>query len=887
MNITTSIQAQCSCSYYSGSYSSGFTSVSGDWYPTYPLSLTGVNVHVTGNLVINTNLTITDCILAVDPGFEIVVNPGFTFTVINSTLNTTSSTTMWKGVRVLAATSTVPVPGKIVANTGSLIANAERGIHIDNESPYYADFNVSGVKLCNNRYGMYVDGYVSSHPGAVDATEFCGPNLLSPYAAYKGIGIYITSILGPTANINIGNGGVVSPTSGYNYFHDLQFGIQLNQTNATIRNNFFKDIYETTTPFGNYGIFGTSVENFVNAVVKIGEDGAPGFSNVFDRCNKGIYLKDFYTTEIYYNWIRNNSATGSSSDMKDGMRIENCPNTHILKGNRVQNFNDNGILGVSNSFGTFTIHENLINNTIALAATPRRGIGIINITPVTATVNIYKNTVTDVRTGIALQNISDNASITGNTVSFMYNGTGDAASGIKAINCFDVLIDRFSTTVLNTVTGSCTGSCEDNLIGIDIDNSQMFRCYRNTVNNCDVGIRASNNCEGGNFVCNTLNNNTRGFGLRALGDPAMLGPVSGSFGTPPITSDNKWYPTSGTDYATWANRTHAYNIGVTYTDGPDIYWNYRTSGGSYMKMDPAAIPPLNTNVTPSVAVVPWGIYVLLPAECNFTPPRVSDDGGGGSPYGKKGGDEEDAEEYIEQYAGYIMEKAGSSEMDFTQWYLLMEGAYKLLHTGAVSETDVVSDVITSLNETLYATQIPFIYTLYDSINARKITGAKTSFETFSPENSCEEHIQKVLSVYFNTSDESGNYYLTAEDSTVLYYIAKQSAMEIGPAVYIARAMLDITIDFPIEEAERLVIPTNPFANIYPNPVSEYVNVVLENTSEETELLFYDVFGKIVKQVNLTQSGEIQISVSDLKQGLYLFRISDSGGIISSGKIVKL
>ena len=69
-------------------------------------------------------------------------------------------------------------------------------------------------------------------------------------------------------------------------------------------------------------------------------------------------------------------------------------------------------------------------------------------------------------------------------------------------------------------------------------------------------------------------------------------------------------------------------------------------------------------------------------------------------------------------------------------------------------------------------------------------------------------------------------------------------------------------------------PQQGGAKIFPNPTSDYVNIVLseENTSD---VLLYDGFGKMVRQLS-AQQGVITLQTLDLPSGLYSIEIREAG-----------
>jgi hypothetical protein len=75
--------------------------------------------------------------------------------------------------------------------------------------------------------------------------------------------------------------------------------------------------------------------------------------------------------------------------------------------------------------------------------------------------------------------------------------------------------------------------------------------------------------------------------------------------------------------------------------------------------------------------------------------------------------------------------------------------------------------------------------------------------------------------------------------------------------------------------------------VYPNPAVTATTVTLKNKLQNKPvLLLYNVEGKEVKHITGVTQSEINIEISDLNQGLYIFRIYDGEMPVGSGKINK-
>lgn len=71
--------------------------------------------------------------------------------------------------------------------------------------------------------------------------------------------------------------------------------------------------------------------------------------------------------------------------------------------------------------------------------------------------------------------------------------------------------------------------------------------------------------------------------------------------------------------------------------------------------------------------------------------------------------------------------------------------------------------------------------------------------------------------------------------------------------------------------------------LYPNPVANMLTIDFKNLTNAS-VIIYDINGRELKKVNLTQSSN-NISVSDLEKGVYFFKIQSDEGIVTK-RIVK-
>jgi len=78
---------------------------------------------------------------------------------------------------------------------------------------------------------------------------------------------------------------------------------------------------------------------------------------------------------------------------------------------------------------------------------------------------------------------------------------------------------------------------------------------------------------------------------------------------------------------------------------------------------------------------------------------------------------------------------------------------------------------------------------------------------------------------------------------------------------------------------------SPFSsfNIYPNPITNVLNINLGNY-EPTEIILYDLSSRKVLQVTFTNT--TTINTEQLAKGMYLYELRNKNGVIKNGKVIK-
>jgi hypothetical protein len=113
----------------------------------------------------------------------------------------------------------------------------------------------------------------------------------------------------------------------------------------------------------------------------------------------------------------------------------------------------------------------------------------------------------------------------------------------------------------------------------------------------------------------------------------------------------------------------------------------------------------------------------------------------------------------------------------------------------------------------------------------------------------------------------------------------------GNAVYTARVMLDIdplNYGLAYKEGKETFYPGKLDMHLYPNPASGYLLVELKGLGdmEGAWLEMYDLQGRLVyRHRDIINGGQLHLSITDIKDGLYLVRVMLDNGTQSTRKLI--
>jgi hypothetical protein len=161
------------------------------------------------------------------------------------------------------------------------------------------------------------------------------------------------------------------------------------------------------------------------------------------------------------------------------------------------------------------------------------------------------------------------------------------------------------------------------------------------------------------------------------------------------------------------------------------------------------------------------------------------------------------------------------------------------------------------------------------------------------DSNMSEHNLKVVYSIYQQSWMQGIFEFSHADSATLYGIAIQYASEAGEAVYSARVLLGLDIDEygagvsgnRLGNSDATTAEPVTAVSIYPNPVSDQLNVNTTLTEDQTgTIIITDLQGKIVMQQTIGMSGAALMNVAGLDNGMYLVQVYVDGVLIETNKL---
>jgi hypothetical protein len=808
-----------------GSYTDKY--VSGTW--NFANFTTGNPLVIDGILTVDQNMLINNSVVELGTLAQIQIKSGVHLTIRASYLHACSN--MWDGIYIQPG-------GSLVIEGGSLVEDAQNAV----VSLGGGDYTIVNSKFNKDLIGIKVKPYGSTHSGTVRLSVFaCNVSswpsltlgapatLIAPFTGTRtSEGIEIDSV----AAIAVGGGSGLTNT-----FQNVDFGINCYASNVSIQNNDFND--NTPSPATSQGVFAVYAKGDASKshIVVVGTS----YLNTFENWGAAVFVRDSCNARI-----ENNTITGAVTAIQCWNNFH-C--TELFTGNTIHGVTQFGINCYNNLTGRVFIENNTIGG--APPGLPVTAVKIDEFTPTLATHYVVNNnSMANVCNGIYAYNLY-NAGMNLNSVLLNNKGLPSYDEGVYSAGSFE---NHIGHNNINTLSFTNT---EDGIYVNGGAGSNFVLCNQCTHTN--NGCSFSGPSVSTQFVQNQMTSN--GNGVLMFASTSL-----GTQGGPGNPNDNRWFtPTNATNVlgfpkgpAFWVKNLASYN------PAPN-------AGGVF------AITVDTTSGT----------------SCYDCATGISSCGGGGglTPVA--------ALQVIHDSMPFVTYPS-------TSHWLEKHSLYKYLTE--VDSSLLANSVIKHFRDSAKAANMGMLENINSALsdsnglNGSDVSFANSSLSAIVSPDSDEQTAQIVEGIIIAMQGAHSNF-PNASQITTLQTIAPLCPAEYGDAVFVARALLS-QVDSAIyinsceniesvshHNAQKLnsngeISTVN--AKVYPNPANTLLNVQTELTPGEMQsICLYNSLGQQVKCIQL--ANEITpISISNLAQGLYFYRITDANGnLIKADKVIIL
>ena len=180
-------------------------------------------------------------------------------------------------------------------------------------------------------------------------------------------------------------------------------------------------------------------------------------------------------------------------------------------------------------------------------------------------------------------------------------------------------------------------------------------------------------------------------------------------------------------------------------------------------------------------------------------------------------------------------------------------------------------------------------TVLNFVDDVEYSAAQTKLNIIDCSSQIELNLKDVLSIFINSKINNEDY--SIQDIETLQNIAYQIPKEGGPAVYLARAILNSEMDDANGTGRfgnnQTALP-NYYFELSPNPAKDLVTIVNYKIDKFFQIEIMDLYGKVV--LSKTFDGNLQqhqLNISELKSAIYFVLIKDKNRTVASKKLAIL
>jgi len=861
---------------------------------------TGNPLSLSGTFTVNTNFTITHCSDVEMGGKTIIdVQAPNTLTIDSSRLY--ACTNMWNGIIVEPGAS-------LIIKNKSIIEDAVTGIEGQNSSSLTSAISVDSSELNNNFEDIHIDPYfvtTGMYPLTLHhATLICSkdgsfsPNayLKPPYAVgtITFTGVYLDSVQGSGVTV-----GDFSNSAFTNTFNNMQFGVQGFNSNFYVYNNNFTGLLGNPTiacfhcpppppPIG-MGVVANATafapHNPATYFTVVVGGGGANQPNAFTSCYRGVDVTNYAFTTVNYNSFFNKTnftlpGRATLGDHAVYVKIE-LGKLMEVNNNIITNFATGIHVHRTQVGAAFTMpFENINNNALEILNNGYMIDGILVENAVLsqfAPVNIMNNTVDDANTCIWVRNFDEDAAIIQGNSDIRIKKTSSAfvtteKSGIRVDHCIDFIqvIDNPNIYTNGTfLRKPPTVPADTDVIGININLSQGVLVQCNGMFNVGQCMRFAQNCIGARIYSNTMTSvGTQCYDGLVLWNNAILAPQGGL--SQPI--GDIW-----TDTASFLNS-------MTYT-----YFTKNPGKNSPLWLKDSLMPnyPLKkfnkTNGFPGAddynEKSPKALNVSTSGTAPACPPPCSS---------------------CHVATNSILNNIATNTVQLAVFVPQTQFINQQVVFAKISrDTSLMSGdtVLQNFYSSEVNTTLGGIYAVQQQMQQGNFTSAQVINNSLVPSSAIEQNHQTVDNIFLSTL-AVGNVPSSAQLDE-LEEIANECPYLGGQAVYEARSLLNLFLNSDIHYGDSCTSPTTdrsvqlpehayqPFVNakVYPNPASTTVTIeTIVPKGQSGRITFYSMLGDNVLSKDL-KNNLTSCDISQLKDGMYFYKIEITGQVASIGKLV--
>ena len=180
-------------------------------------------------------------------------------------------------------------------------------------------------------------------------------------------------------------------------------------------------------------------------------------------------------------------------------------------------------------------------------------------------------------------------------------------------------------------------------------------------------------------------------------------------------------------------------------------------------------------------------------------------------------------------------------------------------------------------------------TVLNFVDDGDYSAAQTKLNMIDCSSQIELNLKDVLSIFINSKINTEDY--SIQDIETLQNVAYQIPKEGGPAVYLARAILNSEMDDANGTGRfgnNQTNVTNYYFELSPNPANDLLRIVNYKTDKSFQVEIVDLYGKVV--LSKTFDGNLQqhqLNISELKSAIYFVLIKDKNITVASKKMAIL